>query len=162
MIEASVPDDSGIVLEVEVTNTDCGSFTGSILATASISNVEFSIDGDKFQSSGTFSKLGQGSYNVQVREINSNCGTSAAVQVPSGVSYNNTVKNIIETNCAISGCHVAGRDIPDFKDFSNVQENASTIKLRVNNGTMPPGNRAITEQDKQLITCWVDDGALDN
>ncbi|MBX2843648.1 MAG: hypothetical protein KTR26_17900 [Flammeovirgaceae bacterium] len=161
-IEAIVPDESGISLEIEVTNTDCGSSTGSIMVKASLSNVEFSIDEKIFQPTGSFSKLGQGIYNVQVREINSSCGTSKEVLIPSGVSYNNSVKNIIDTNCAISGCHVAGRNIPDFKEFSNVQKNVATIKLRINNGTMPPGNRAITSKDIQLITCWVDDGALEN
>ena len=77
------------------------------------------------------------------------------------VSFKNTVKTIIDTNCAISGCHVAGTGRVDFSVLANIQGEASTIKIKINNGSMPK-NGTLSSSEKTNIINWIDQGAKDN
>ncbi|MEY3367398.1 MAG: hypothetical protein RI973_553 [Bacteroidota bacterium] len=63
----------------------CGKKDGSITATVSISgNIQFSLDGGAFQSSGTFSNLGAGIYTVTAKEGLTGCQTSETVEINDG------------------------------------------------------------------------------
>ena len=64
-------------------------------------------------------------------------------------------------NCAVSGCH-NGTQFPDFRSLSNIQQNKDQIRQRTQTGNMPPNGRSLTQQQIDLIACWIDDGALDN
>ena len=78
----------------------------------------------------------------------------------SEVTYSMNIAQIIETNCAISGCH-AGTISPDFREFSTIQARAGRIRVRTQNRTMPK-NGSLTQEEIDLIACWVDAGAPDN
>ena len=146
-----------------VTETDagCGTDNGSITINAQNGTppYEYAIDGSAFQAANSFGQLSAGTYTVVVRD-DQDCETSQTVQVFNGTSWELEVAPIIANNCAISGCH-AGTQPPDFREFQNVVNNAENIKTRTGNGTMPP-NATITDNQIQLIACWVDDGARDN
>ncbi|MCX8489943.1 MAG: 2-polyprenyl-6-methoxyphenol hydroxylase, partial [Cyclobacteriaceae bacterium] len=71
------------------------------------------------------------------------------------------IKPIIDTNCAISGCHVSGGIRTDLSQLSVIQSSASSIKTRTGNKSMPIG-RTLTQAQIDQIACWVDDGALNN
>ena len=123
----------------------------------------YSLDGGAFQTDNTFSGLGSGDYTVLVQDSDG-CETSNTVTVLTGASYANQIQDIIETNCAVSGCHDGDSGIPDWTSLSNVQDNAANIKNRTAAGTMPPANSGITltQDEVDAIGCWVDDGALSN
>ena len=78
----------------------------------------------------------------------------------SQITYSTSISSIIETNCSIPGCH-SGSQSPDFRDFTNIQLNASRIKIRTQNRTMPKVG-SLTQQEIDMIACWVDNGALNN
>jgi len=164
------PVDESIMVNI-TNNTNaggCGEMNGSLTATATSDNSDsftFSVDGNNFQSSGSFNNLAPGEYTVTARDEDGNIGTSDPVRVLSGVSFAATIQPIINTNCAISGCHDGSRgDTPDWSDKSNVIANASRIKSQTSAKTMPPSSsdRSLTDEQIDLIACWADDGAPDN
>ncbi len=139
----------------------CGQTGGSFDVTASggVGKITYSINGTSFQDANSFKNLAAGKYTVTVKDAN-NCTNTAQATVESGTSYKAAVKSIIETSCAISGCH-AGSQSPNFTSFANIQANAERIKTRTLAKTMPPSSR-LSDQQINLIKCWVDDGAKDN
>ncbi len=69
----------------------------------------------------------------------------------------------METRCAIPACHVPGTGLPNYLVFSVVQDLAPKIKLRTGEiRDMPADGSTLSEEDINLIACWVDSGALDN
>jgi hypothetical protein len=76
------------------------------------------------------------------------------------ISFGLTISPIIQQNCAIDDCH-GGKQFPDFRQFSLIQENAQRIKQQVVNRTMPP-DRSLTQAQIDSIVCWVDNGTPQN
>jgi len=74
------------------------------------------------------------------------------------------ISTIINTNCAVPGCHVSGTGRANFTVKENIIQNASQIRTFTQNGIMPPpsSGRSLTAQQKQDIFCWVENGAQDN
>lgn len=85
------------------------------------------------------------------------CGTEV-------VSFQQDIQPIINTNCAIPGCHVSGSQFPDFSEKENIMDNAGEIRTRTRNRVMPPpsSGKSLTDEQIQLISCWVNSGAQDN
>jgi len=81
------------------------------------------------------------------------------------VSFSNDILPIIEMNCTVTGCHVAGGRAP------GIYENYNQIKAKVDDGKfkdrvlvqqdMPPGT-PLTECQILYITKWLNDGAPNN
>ena len=83
-------------------------------------------------------------------------------------SYSEDVDPIINTKCAISGCHNGslGAD-KDWSNFETFQAKALTgiVKQRVVAHEMPPPGSPggpLSEDQISIISCWIDNGALDN
>jgi len=140
----------------------CGSSNGVLTAVGSggQSPYLYSLNGTNFQEGNEFNNLSLGDYTVFVKD-NLNCTTKTNVKILSGVSFEGEVKNIIDTNCAISGCHVSGTARADFTSLTVIQNNALSIKTRTANKSMPK-NGSLTNQEIDIIACWVDDGAKNN
>jgi hypothetical protein len=81
-----------------------------------------------------------------------NCSTT--------LSFAKDIQPIINTNCAISGCH-NGTTKPNLTQYSGVQAAASDIKSQVSSGSMPQG-RTLTSTDKDALLCWIANGAANN
>lgn len=161
-LNISIQNEEGVNLQdVAVSDAGCGTNNGSIQVTATggTEPYEFRINGGAAQSSSLFQNLGSGSYIVSITD-QSGCETNENVEILSGISYQGSIRTIIETNCAISGCH-NGNTFPDFRSMSNIQANAGRIRTRTGNKSMPP-NSTLSQQEIDLIACWVNDGALDN
>lgn len=79
-------------------------------------------------------------------------------------TLSNHVLSIINTNCAISGCHVSGAQAPDLSIRDNIISNAQAIRVQTESGNMPKSGSGLTltPQEKDLIFCWVASGALNN
>ena len=83
------------------------------------------------------------------------------------VSYADQVRPIVNTNCAITGCHNGdmGPSL-NWTVFDTFQQNSADVKDRINRPPGTPGHMpaqgSITAEQIQTITCWVDQGALNN
>ena len=75
--------------------------------------------------------------------------------------YPESIGEIIVTKCAISGCHNGSTSLPDFRSLATVQANSGNIKSFTQTGFMPR-NGSLSQNEIDLIACWVDDGALNN
>ncbi|MDN5203766.1 SprB repeat-containing protein [Fulvivirgaceae bacterium BMA10] len=162
-IDVTVEEVTDIVFTGNTTNAGCGGDSGTLTISASggAGNYQYKLDDGSFQSSNAFSNVSNGNRTVTVKDAN-DCEQTSEVYVPSGISYNAAVKSIIETSCAVSGCHVASvSERVNFEIFANIQSNAADIKSRTQSGNMPRGG-SISEEAKEAIACWVDDGAKDN
>lgn len=145
------------------TEAGCGTTSATITVEATgEGTVQYKLDEGNFSTTNVFENVSAGTHNVTITD-DSGCTTSAEVKVLSGTSYETEVKPIIMNNCAISGCHDGSTARPDWTVFSNVQNNAENIKSRTQAGEMPPaGSGSLTQEQIDLIACWVDDGAMEN
>lgn len=85
-----------------------------------------------------------------------------AFNCENGVSFSEDIKPIIETKCAIAGCHDGSASYPpDFNVFENFQERAELVKRYTGDGTMPKTG-SLSPSQIDAIACWVDNGALAN
>jgi len=143
----------------------CSEATGSLTIEAQGGNpgYQYRIDAEPFQSSAEFSSLSPGEYTVVVQDANG-CLTETTARVASDVTFSNSIQDIISTNCAVSGCHVADTGLPNFSEKSTILDRAARIRSRTTAKTMPPPNsgRSITDEQIAQIACWVEDGAPDN
>lgn len=160
-MEVEVLNMEGLNIDVESADSGCKTTQGGVTVTAFDGNEPYAYKlGDAaFSTSNTFSGLGSGDYPLTVRDA-SGCEVNQTVKVRSGVSFDASISPIIENKCAVSGCH-NGSQAPDLRVFKNIHDNAGTIKTVTGNGSMPQ-NGTLTQNEKDLIACWVDDGALDN
>lgn len=81
--------------------------------------------------------------------------------MPGEVSYVADIKPIIETKCLLSGCHGSDPGLPNWGLLSELQASAPEVKRRTRDRSMP-ATGTLTQQQIDLITCWVDDGAPSN
>jgi len=81
------------------------------------------------------------------------------------LTFNDDIQMIINTNCAYSGCHVAGTGLPDYSSYSEVAAQVETggfedrVLVRQN---MPPSNASgpteLSDGDLNTLRCWIDQG----
>lgn len=152
---------TGITFNLTSTNTECGSSLGSINAeaTGGSGSLTYSIDNGPFSESTTFSDLSAGEYKVSVKD-DQNCEVNKTIRVKTNTSLSSDIMPIVEKDCAISGCH-NGSQSPRLTTPEAVIQNAGRIKSETQAGSMPR-NRTLSDQEIDLIACWVDDGALNN
>lgn len=145
-------------------NAGCDSNAGSIAVTATggSGNYEYSIDGGAFQSGATFSNLVAGAYTISVKD-SENCEATAEATLTTGINYTDNIASIINTNCAVSGCH-SGNQSPQLSTFNNVSENSSRVLSRASARTMPPRSSGLSLTDAEIkaLECWVADGTPQN
>lgn len=165
-LSVTVQDEVAEITAVADANTaECGSSEGVISLTASGGEepYTYSLDGENFRTENEFNQLEPGQYTVTVQDANG-CSTEVTAQINSGISFTARVSDIISTNCAVTGCHVAGTGRTDFGVKANILDNAGSIRSRTTNGNMPPASsgRSLTDAQIADIACWVNDGAPDN
>lgn len=164
--EAVLENVSSMSLSIaSMTVSGCGSADGMVKleAQGGESPYTYSLNGTTFQEEDEFHNLEAGEHTFHVKDA-TGCAISEAIEVKSGISFEAAVKTIIESNCAVSGCHVSGTKRANFNQFSEIKENAATIKSHTENGIMPPpeSGRTLTESEVESIACWVEDGAPQN
>lgn len=150
----------GVNATVDTNDSSCESPDGRITvnATGGTAPYEYKIGDGAFGNSATFNSVGAGEYAVTVKDV-SGCEVTLQVQVKSDVTFGE-INTIIQTNCAISGCH-AGNQAPDFRVTSNITGSAQRIGIRTGGRTMPPPSSggSLTDAEIAKIACWVADGA---
>lgn len=146
----------------------CGSANGRINIDASggTGSLSYKIDDSSYSMDNSFDDLTTGSHIISVKD-EVGCESSSNIHVSSGVGYASTIEgqsesimSIIESNCEGSTCHINGNQT-DFSTYQNVKASAERIKSRTQDKSMPR-NGSLTQEQIDLIACWVDDGALDN
>jgi hypothetical protein len=84
------------------------------------------------------------------------------------VSFLEDIKPILESKCAIPGCHNGSLGAErDWSNFATFQENAKNgnVKNHVTNRIMPPSfspNGGLSQDQINAIACWIDDDAPGN
>ena len=154
--------DGSLRLEVaSIVNSACGDNTGSINLSSSggSGDLMYSLDGGTAQGASSFTGVAQGSYTLKVTD-SEGCDAEVTAKVETGLLIDD-IRPIITTNCAVTNCHNGDRDnLPNFALDNILIENASAVKTRTSNETMPPAGRDdLTADEIQRIACWVDDGA---
>lgn len=155
---------STLAATVSLVDSGCKTANGTVTinATGGTGPYTYKLNDGVASSSATFTNLSAGTYSAKVID-NAGCSTTQSVKVLSGTKYSTQVKNIIDTNCAISGCHVTGGAAPiTWTTIENVQSRAADIKQKTQSGEMPKGGPKLPQAQLDLIACWVDDGALNN
>lgn len=159
--EAAVQNVDGLNIIVASTIAGCGTANGTITVNAVGGEAPFlfSINNNGFQGENVFGGLSGGTYSVTAKDA-SGCEVTSEVKVLAGISSTD-IQNIIETNCAVSGCH-AGNVSPDLRSLDNIRNKADQIQIRTANKTMPPPSSSFSLTDTEIaaINCWVEDGAL--
>ncbi len=88
-------------------------------------------------------------------QVNSACDTLMPV-------YIGTIKPIIDSKCAIPGCHSAGSSAGDFTTYESMLprlDNGRFKKRTLDQRDMPPqGSEPLTEEELLLIECWINAG----
>jgi hypothetical protein len=144
-------------------NSGCGTSVGSIAVVANGSGaLSYQLNTNTPVSTSTFSNLAAGTYTVKVTDAGGCSTQTAPIQILRGTKYSTDVKSIIDTNCAVPGCHVSGTGRANFTSISAVISNAAAIKSRTASGNMPQGGPKLPQPQLDLIACWVDDGAPNN
>ncbi len=162
-INLTVPNLDGVTATIELAMSSCGGNDGSITVNASNGQepYAFSLDGGAAQAGNSFNNLAPGMYTVTVTD-NTGCEFESEVQVLSDVLFTE-INPIIQTNCAISGCH-NGSQSPNLSTPEQISASATRIRARTQQGTMPPpgSGRTLTQAEIDAIACWVNDGAQTN
>ena len=76
------------------------------------------------------------------------------------VSWQNDILPIMIVSCATERCH-DGITRKDWTDYDEVKKNASAIKKRTQDKSMP-FDGPLPQYQIDLIACWVNNGALNN
>lgn len=79
----------------------------------------------------------------------------------STVSFSADIQPLIRANCATPGCHRANLQSPTLETYTQIEASKTRIKARVDQGTMPPSG-PLVQTDKDKITTWINEGALNN
>ena len=84
------------------------------------------------------------------------------------VSFAAQIRPIIQSKCAISGCHNGdmGADLNwTNSDQFRASAESGLVKFRVTNHIMPPSSSPagpLSQEQINTIACWADQGALNN
>ena len=82
------------------------------------------------------------------------------------ISYASDIAPIINTKCALSGCHNGSNpDLPNWTILTQLQNRKDDVKRMVVNRIMPKSSSPagpLTEDQINTIACWVDQGAPNN
>jgi hypothetical protein len=165
-VEISSPDTNlGATINTQ-SDTQCTSNNGSIAieGQGGTGSYVYQLGTAGFGTENIFTNLEHGTYTVIVKDSD-DCQKIISVTVPrgnTGTSFSNDINPIFTVSCNLSGCHDASTGSRDWTKFANVQSRAQQIKTRTGNKSMPIGGLTLTQQQIDLIACWVDDGALNN
>jgi hypothetical protein len=158
------PVGSSLAFSVQTTNSNCKTNTGAITinATGGSGPYSYTFNNGLASSNNSFNALSAGSYPISITD-ETGCEITQTIKVLTDIKFSTDIKTIINTSCAITGCHVAGGSGPgNFAVFANIRESAYAIHRVVQSGNMPKNSAKLPLAQLDAIACWVDDGALDN
>lgn len=153
-----------IVVSATAGNSDPCTPSGTVTASATGSTgFTFSIDGGAFQATGTFNNVSTGSHTITAKD-GGGCSNNTTVNLgalSAGPNFQ-AARSVIQTNCAVAGCHTGGAPTGgiNFSVDCNIVANKDRIKARAidaNPSIMPPTG-ALPQTDRDKITAWINAG----
>jgi len=146
-------------------STSCTTGNGAVTIDVTGDNppYSFKLGNLSFSPNNFFSGLKSGSHKIAVKD-NNDCTVNLSVSIPqdfTGTSWANDIKPILEKECAISGCHNGTSRSNDFRNYNSAKSFATSIKSKTQDRSMP-FDGTLTQNQIDLIACWVNDGALQN
>jgi hypothetical protein len=156
----------GFSFEADVTeDAECLAGNGSVTITVSegVSPYTYRIGNGSFTDNNIFMSLQSGAHDLELKDGNG-CTVSLRVTVPrgnTGTSFSDEILPMIKTHCAVSGCHNGVARV-DLRKYVNAKKYASQIKSLTRSREMPFDGTPLTQNQINLFSCWVDDGAVDN
>ena len=82
------------------------------------------------------------------------------------ITYETHTKEIINLSCATVACHAPGGDgTGDYTSYNSMRSwlNDEFFKKVLDEGAMPPaGSPALSEEDKEILRCWILDNYPEN
>jgi hypothetical protein len=147
-----------------IPDSECIENNGSITfeLNGSSGGFMYRLDDGAFADVGLFLGVEEGTHTLQVMNGNG-CTTITTVVVPrtnTNISWQNEILPIMKASCATSGCH-DGVSRRDWRNYNEVKLNAEAIKRKTRDRSMP-FDKTLPDDDIDKISCWVDDGALNN
>ena len=145
-------------------DNSCLSGSGAVVVDVTSGNppYTFSLGNGAFTDSNSFSALSEGNHTISVKD-NNGCSVFLLITIPhgeTGVSWTNEIKPIMQVSCFKSGCH-NGSSRPDLTKYENAKFYATSIKSKTKDKSMPRDG-TLSQEQIDLIGCWVDDGAQEN
>ena len=156
---------SDFTLTADIKNDDsCLAGNGSITINVEQVNppYSFKLAAGEFSTNNLFTDLSVGTYSFVVKD-NTNCSVTLSLTVQrgfTGTSWESDIKPIVTKSCAVSGCH-DGNSREDLRVYQNAKSRAGQMKSKTRDRSMPRDG-TITQEEIDLIACWVDDGAVLN
>ncbi|HEY9178435.1 MAG TPA: hypothetical protein VIN07_12120 [Flavipsychrobacter sp.] len=99
------------------------------------------------------------------------CGKDEASPAPGQPAacrptYASGIQAIVNTRCAIAGCHDGNSGVVGFTSYVPLKERADNGRIRsfvFELKIMPPSSATqLTEDEKKSLQCWLDNGAPEN
>ena len=78
--------------------------------------------------------------------------------------YSSDIFPLVSAKCNSSGCHATGSSRGDFTTYQGLKakaDNGTLEKTVLVNKTMPPSG-ALSQDDRNKIKCWLNNGAPNN
>jgi hypothetical protein len=165
-VELILPNSTLNAIVTTGNNTQCGQPNGSatIVGTGGKSPYSYQFGTGAFTTTNNFTGLKEGNYSAAVKDAN-DCQKTLSITISKvlTISYANDIKPIITASCALPSCHDAASGGRNWTTYDNTKANAANIKTRTSNKSMPIGSGpSLTQQQIDLIACWVDGGAPNN
>jgi hypothetical protein len=92
--------------------------------------------------------------------------TTPTVGQCDSITFAKHIKPIINSNCAIPGCHTAGYVNGDFTTYAGLETKVTSgkFKLRVfdSPGDPMPASGMLPQSQLNIIKCWLDKGHPNN
>jgi len=167
-VVVDLPSSSDLGITIVVTaDDDCFSDNGAIrlgwTGTTDNAPVLYSFNGSDFTSALEYDNLPPGNYDAIVRDKNG-CTDTEFANIPresTNTSWKNQVKGIMISKCV--SCHPGNGSSDNWSIYGDVFAKQGSVKSKVASGSMPPSSSVqLTENEKALIICWIDDGAPNN
>ncbi|MGI9541854.1 MAG: hypothetical protein ACR2MX_01270 [Cyclobacteriaceae bacterium] len=161
-VKTLVSSKEGFSARVSVTPSGCQDNLGTVTVEPidGVPPYKYQLgENSDYELNNTWENLTSRDYSVWVSDAN-DCFIGVYMFVPSGLSFAESVAPIITDNCASAACH-GGTQTPDFREFSNIRQNAGKIKMFIQD-TSSSKNEMLTGEEISLISCWIDDGSPDN
>jgi len=81
------------------------------------------------------------------------------------IKYSTVLAPLIESKCAVTGCHDSGSLNGDYTTYDLMKPNLDSGKVRqrvIEDKDMPAGNVTLTDAQLDQFKCWLDDGHPNN
>lgn len=107
-------------------------------------------------------------YNDNKEDLYQNFDAQDDCDTSVTVSYATDIAPILQSNCAISGCHSgnspqSGLDLARYEDVRRIARNGNLVgRITATTGSVMPPTGSLPQSEIDLIESWVQAGACEN